>query len=400
MKYLYGKLVLIAVILFLTACGGRVQNSHDFTESFYAAVAAGYLLPIDNAGDGAGHTTATIEVGLSHAGMRRTLSFVWIHFSKAEPLRFTHSNRYIVNIYVQDGQMVSAGDVLATSAFEPSEILLAQQRLLQQEVARFEADIADESSRLRSEIAELRHNMPFAAEGEWERYALKLSLQELLLEQHLHNSRRERENMRKRLTEMNDMLAQEQLIAPICGMVTILQNLLPGAEIDDEQPMIVIADISSLYFMANYSPGGNEPSENVMIRYGDVLLLQIEDVMDLYVRVVSDNYAAGFRAGTQMHNLLPVNPEDADALMHLIAYNRIRHDRLNMQLRLTWNMFGEGIVMFGRNIHWDAYRPFVLLYENGSIGRRFVTLAPYNLRINNYLYVISGLEPGQRVVGE
>jgi len=378
----------VMAVLLLSACS-RTQISYNFDESLDAAIADGFIMPLDNVGAVAGRELNLIEVTIADGSAPRPTT-VTAHLIIREDLGFKHADRYLDNIYVELGQLVSAGDVIASTIYEPPDILLAQQRLLRQELARFEADTAVEYSRLRSEIEELRLALAFAADDEWERYSLRLSLYELRLENFLLNSRRERENFRRRQADMYDMLAVDQIIAPFCGVITFVANATHGATLLEGQRVVTIADTSSLYFIPSLVP-------NTVVRYGDVFLLQVTDVAEFYVRVVGDNFAAGLSGHTR-HYLAPVNPADIDALLYAIDYDWLELERLRMRAYPTWNMFGEGILMSDRNIHYDGYRPFVLAYENGSIGRRFVTLAPYSLPMR-YVYIISGLEPGQWVVG-
>ena len=396
MKFLCVKLII--VVLLLTSCSGRTQD-YNFEESFNAAVAGGFILPTGNIGAAASGETATVEARISDGGVQRTVSTVSAQFAHFKDLAFVHADRYLSGIYVERGRFVSAGDVLASTVFEPSDIQIAERRLRQQEFAHFEADTAEEHSLRRAEIDELRNNLSFACDSEWERYSLKLSHRELALEYFLHNSRRQRENLRRRLDELNRQLEPEQLIAPFCGIVTFVAQLAPGADFVPGQRIVSIADTNSLFFMATFTPGAGDPTENVLIRYGDVIPLRIPDIAEFYVRVASDAYAVGLRSGQVNHHLVPVNPDDLDALMYALEYDWLALERLAVIIYPTWNKFGEGIIMSTWNIQWDGYRPFVLVYENGSIGRRFVTLAPYLLP-HRQVYIISGLEPGQRVVGE
>lgn len=393
MKSLYGRLTMMAcavmAVLLLSACS-RTQISYSFDDSLHAAIADGFLMSIDNADAATARELNLIEVTVTDGSTPRPISTVAAQLLIREDLSFKQADRYLDNVYVELGQLVSAGDVLASTIFEPPDILLAQQRLLRQELARFEVDYANEYSRLRSVIEELRLALTFATDDEWERYSLKLSLYELRLENFLLDRRHERENFRRRQNEMYDMLAVEQIIAPFCGVITFVSNAAHGATLLEGQRVISIADTSSLYFVVALAP-------DTVIRYGDVFLLEVTDVAEFYVQVVNDNFAAGLPGANTRYYLTPVNPADIDALLYAVDHDWLELERMRMRIYPTWNMFGEGIIMSDRNIHYDAYRPFVLVYENGSIGRRFVTIAPYSLPMR-YVYIISGLEPGQWVV--
>jgi len=348
-------------------------------------------MSINNAGTAAGRELNLIEVSLSnperHTGYAATAQFI-IH----ENLSFQHADRYLNNIYVEPGQLVGTGDILASTIFEPSDILLAQQHLLQQELARFQANAAHEYSRLRSEIEELRLAIAFATGSSWERYSLSLSLYELMLEDFLLNRNHERENFRRQQADMYNLLAPEQLISPFCGVITFVSHATHGSTLPAGQRVISIADTNSLFFTTFLT-------HDAVVRYGDVFPLVIPQMAEFYVRVVNDTFAAGIGRYQALNYLAPVNPADMDALLYAVNHDWLELEGMRTRIYPTWNMLGEGITLPERIIHWDGYRPFVLLYENGSIIRRFVTLAPYQLPMR-YVYIISGLEPGQRVVGE
>jgi len=391
MRSLYHKIfvLLLAATLLFSACS-RTQSSHNFEESLYAAVADGYLMSVDTARTAAGHEPTLIEIIASDGGVQEASSPATARLLTHADLSFQHVDRLLNDIYVEQGQIVSAGDVLASTIFEPPEILLAQQRLLQQEIARFESNFSIEQSRIRSAIEELRISLAVAADNEWERYSLRLSLYELRLEYFLLNSRRERESFRSQQAYMDDMLEQEQLIAPFCGVITFAATILPGSTIPEGQRIVSIADTSSLFFTVPVTP-------NVLIRYGDIFPLVVPDMTEFYVRVINDNFAAGLGGSGIYYLLAPVNQEDMGTLLYAMDYDWLRLNRITIHIFPTWNMPDEGIRLPMRNIRWDAYRPFVMVYENGSIGRRFITIAesPFPTR---YVYIISGLEHGQWVV--
>jgi len=380
----------LLLLILLTSCA-RPQTQQNFDDSLAAAISDGFIMSPHNIDTN--RELNLTQATLSHADPFRAVATAMPTRLVRQDLTFYHADRALNNIYVEEGELVNKGDILASTIFDPPDILLAEQRLLQQESARFETTISNEYSRLRSAMEEFRMALYFATDDDWERYSLQLSLYELRLENLLLTRNHERANFRRRQAEMTAALAPEQLIAPFCGMVTFVANLDHGALVESQR-IVAIADPGSLLFTTRANPG------SALVRYGDTFLLEAPNIMELYVRVVSDSFTVAQKSNDDQinHYLAPVNPQDIDALLAAFDHDWIALERTPMRLTPPWNMFGEGIIMPERNIHWDGYRAFVFVYENGSIGRRFVTVASYSLP-GRYVYVISGLEPGQWVVG-
>jgi len=397
MKSLLCKILLLMAAVLLSACSA--QSTYSFDESHEQAIADGMLLPIDTVADIVDENVYVHPVGITNTAFRREIP-VRAEFHVRKYLRFQHMDRYFGEFYVEVGQLVAAGDVLASSQSpEPSIMSLALLRQARQDLGYFEAAFTREYYRRLSEIEDTRLSVYTEPDGEWERYAIRLAMKELNLESFVADAARSRRYMREEIEEMESLIASEQLIAPFDGLVVFIANISSGDNFGEGQRIIGIVDTDSLVFTASRPITVPAYEWDVLIRYGDVFPFSVSREEIFYVRAVNDPIAAN---RYPLYYLAPLNPEDIESLLHYFEGCWMSLTSGVLHVHPTWNRIGEIIAVPELAVHSETHavteRHFVFVYEDGQISRRFVLLAPYvSIVPERRLVVISGLTPEQRV---
>ena len=404
------KFLLVISLLFVLAGCVAPYNEYSHQDALAAAIYEGIIIDpteIEVLAD-IGLDIAPIE--LSDIGGTRSIP-IGLRFAIEEGVSFEH-NRYFHELYVEVGQMVSAGDVLASSVFEPSDIALAQYRRARSELERFRTDNTIQRYNHHIEIDETRLALELASGNDWERYAIRLRQQELNYERFTVNSARTLERLQETLDERAEYLANEQIVAPFDGLV-VYTSL-----IREEQPttgeIVRIVDVNSFYFLAQAPSAGVLLPQHwqVVARYGDIFQMTLAE-HELYVQVVSDPIAAGFRLGEAEFIVMPLERQIVYDILEELDNDWLMLGRLPLRvMHPVWNKFGEGIVLPQWAVHTDGWiednpNSFVVIYEGGVFRRRYVTVGPYFVQLHVpgvggmrfAVYVIDGIEPGQKVVG-
>jgi hypothetical protein len=391
------KVLIILLILFLSACASDEYDYEDenfVPATFAAAIEAGVLMDaVHVAAFARPPQFGVVEVVNLYEDRNVILN---INFAVGEGLTFQQPYRYFSEFFVEEWDFVREGDVIASAFYDASDIVVSQHMRARSELARAEEDFAAERYMREIELEETRIAIEFATDTEWERLVINLRMLELQNEQFLINGRRALEETRRRLNETEERISMEYIVAPFDGLVTSLTSIREDAVVATGRVIATVADVDSVFLSASSGVA-------YIFRYGDVFPATIRD-WEFDVRVVNEPFAMGHRQGSRPYILEPL--EDG-IIQEILYYLEGDWDALINQgerrAHPRFNMFGYGIVLPMRAVQTaigmtaDTERQFVFVYEDGVFGRRFVTLAPY--RSGQYVYVISGLEAGQKVVG-
>ncbi|MCL1883215.1 MAG: hypothetical protein FWF81_05610 [Defluviitaleaceae bacterium] len=377
--------MLFSLLFILTSCSE--STSSEYHDAFAEAVEEGIIMDFMR--------VEQIVPALDFAPAEiRDLYEVWgfttdVDFFVWEALQFEH-DREFGGLNVSLGEVVSAGDVLAYSVFEPTEIFLAQHRLAQRELALFEENFIAEGYTRQIAMDELR--LAVELNDEWERFAIELAILELEYEQFETRNLRTMEDMRRRIANTEEYLANEQLIAPFDGVVTHIGGLA------QDELLIIVSYIPSMHFTL--------PASHMhIVRYGDVFEVTLREEYSFYAKVVSDAFAARGRAWQPHFALMPLSFDMVEQALYSIEYqwNIFIGPGMLRRAHPRFNMYGEGIVVPNTAVRiapaWtgqDYGGYYVHIYEDGVIGRRFVSVGYTS---GGEVLIISGIEPGQMVVG-
>jgi RND family efflux transporter MFP subunit len=300
-------------------------------------------------------------------------------------LHFAQNGGRLAEIHVNLHQQVKKGDVLAEIVFD-NEALETERRQLALRISQFERQNEAEHTWRYHDLENRR-----AAEyypDDWELHLLAIARAELDYEKFLYDSGITRLQFERQLADIDERLIGEQIIAPFDGMITFIASVAPGTLVHTWTRIFTIVDDSALQFAASASME--------VLRYGDVLtLINREETLALPVRVVSDPSAVPGRESSYNFILMPADPADNHYLASLFE---MTIGNMRTALRVTPKVQHAGYVLKVPQaaVHPERHRDhYVLVYENGVIGRRYVRTG---ISQNREVQILSGLDLGQMVV--
>jgi len=402
MLFLFAKILLLIIpMLLLTACGEDYYNEYEDYEyepeiiigTFEAAVEAGLLMDLQRA-EATAVIPRTAPVEISHLSLPQS-SRLNVNVNVTEPMSFDNPYTIFNGFYVSLGEIVREGDILASASPEVTDFFAMHHRNARNDLSRFESDFAQERVRRQIEMDDTQIEIDRTTGSVRERHMLNLEIQRLRYEQYVLDTNRTIYNMRRAIEAEAELIDDEFLIAPFDGIIVDVASIRIGSQ-TQRRHMITVARSDSVFFSVN-------ANNFHTFRYGDILPAEVGD-LEFHVQVVNDPFATGTRDGQHLFLLSPIEPGIFEELLYRYdnSWDRI-WGRGDAYVRPIWNMFGEGIVISNGIIqtapsrHGGPGSPYVTVYENGTFGRRFITVAPYVAM--SQVVVISGLYPGQEVVG-
>jgi len=319
---------------------------------------------------------------------------------------------------VLSGQQVSEGDFIAELYFEIPETLRIDLYALALEREQFEANFIQEQTRRQIEIQDLYYSLATAVE--WELIALNLSRAELQYQQFLRTSNRSRENFDQRQYDLMENRQSERLYSPIDGIVAhSIVHISPGYIRNVSNPdwfplnirrrIAYIVDESYRHFLSGIPTNTAGIHQHYVLIYGQVLPIyvvgatQLQATHDLnlmfYATVATDPLTTDVISTGENHPIRFIPYHNFDEFMAEVEiiqnmgidfFNTFSlHARPDVPLALN------SVIVDTRAIIPEGNRHFVMLYENGNVGKRYVTIGT---QLDIRTQVLSGLEAGQLVV--
>jgi len=370
-----------AVLLFLTACAGAQPNG--VTEEDFISLEQRGILSLMNPETAENFTL--YEVRLGSIAQELTLQ-ASLHFPVVRHLYFERTDGYFSGVFVQAGQQVEAGDVLAELTFE-TELLEIERYIMQNTLNQFETRFAEEENRMRAEIAAKRYVFELSyGDAAWEQMALELEQLELTLRRFIFDSHVTRQYHRRALANLDEAIAPAQIIAPFSGVVTSISQTASGTFINNWPRVVTIADDSVLRFTV--------PGIITGVRFGDTFPLRINDyTMD--VRVVSDPLLTGRSTSAQQITLAPVEPNDLTDFF--ARYEQRPYEFINASfIAMPGIIYAtDSVIVHSRAVIHDDSGDYVFIYHDGRLMKRYVTTGAV---LGTQVEILSGLMPGQMVV--
>ena len=390
------------MILFLSACTGGYEREDS---ALGLAIESGILISPENIP--AEETVNLFEVFLgqleqtfplnvrTYFPVSRTLSFDNIPYFMVEDL---HSYGRFAGVYVEAGQVVSAGDVLSEVLLDYMDEMAEISRLdLEARKHHFIEDFERENMRRLVEIDRLRNNVYFAQDDEFVILSLRLASNELRHQQFLAEANLRRADYERRIQELSAMMYGVQIYAPFDGIISFANNAaegmlwrdIPAVTHAGERGIVSIVSPDSVQFIA-YA-GIN------VLRYGDIILLREHaGTLSFDVRVASDPLARPIaREGSHEFVLVPANMADFDRALEANGMDRL--DLPNIPLRIYPQVLiaDNAVITHRQTIHQENRRNYVFVYDAGNIRKRYVDVGPV---FGNYVQILTGLAPGQLLV--
>lgn len=353
--------------------------------------------------------------------------FANMHFMDTRRLSFERVGGY-VTFFVQPGDRVYEGDLVAFLSFEDEEFIM-HRRLAEIRLQQFDRDFLQDLMEREIELEAARQRMYTASAQDFPAASMAVQLMETELEIFRHGRMTAREAVFDALYEYDRIIAGENLYSPINGIVE--RMVRDGLYIDNPSSVITIVDDTSFVFIleADGRTMGLLPphvSRDAVMRFGDVIFLEStatwtdlygerRPFLELEVINISDAQAGGW-TGLAVHST--ARPVDVASFFE--AVYEIAPNTVNMPIASTFRgtMFfdlardamvipraalriGEGgaytwQTVDGRMVQVPvAGAHYVLVYIDGELRQRHLVMGIVRPQ---YAQVISGLEPDSLVV--
>ena len=317
-----------------------------------------------------------------------------------------------LTVYVEWRQAVIEGDVLANFSYhnQRTEIDRAEaQRRLDQ----FTRETAIEAERRRAELADARNALNLAEAENSRPLSLRVAQLELGYERFRFTTDSTRDRLMRELADLNNILAGEYLVAPFDGRVffqNFFQIFVGGGWSFMYWPPVIVQNEETLFFtlLLDEEFMSQRKAYAGAIAFGDVLTISSRYIdgssplPDFDVKVVTDPWHGGQRESL----LFWLAPVDIDGLMDAV-YALDPYDPMQTLNQMIFSttvpvtLVDNGILLptaavnseQGRRI--DDVNMYVYVYEHGNLTKKYVTTG---VRHRGYVHIVSGLEPGTRVV--
>jgi len=409
------------MIILLGACVNGPMANFDSVEDLIdegviAPFDPEYLQPVE-------HNLVQVIRGNFHHNMDLSVS---VEFPRTYHLHFSvesfsgnwssitttaHDHGHFSGISIRTGHAVSEGDEIASLTFTVPEPIAIARHSLQLERAQFESDFAQDRQNRQQYIANLQLELELAPEGEWEILALRLERAELHYRQFMINSENRRRQFDDRLENINAPIETEVLYSPVTGIVSFTtQHFAPGYLRDVVQVhmgasghlgrrVASIVDREYKYFVIE--------APLYALRYGSVLeIFRQGGEQTFLAQIATDPLTANIaRSGTASARLIPlegelerflaeVEYEFGDLFVHEDPFSNI-----SLRTRISVPRGMDTLFLDRRAIMEDNHRHFVMVYDYGAVGRRYVEIGSSGtygaLMVTE---ILAGLNPGQWVV--
>jgi len=314
-----------------------------------------------------------------------------------------------VTIFVEEGQHVSLGDLLATLSFDVDERFYIEYDTAVAHLARLEQEFSRERTRRRNEISKARgeeqpEEVVRLLEIELQRYNFVNSLTVAGLEEEISN--------------LGKLLGTEEITAPYDGIVFFVfegDSIKPDTSADR---MMKIVYPDEFFFQIAISTTHSIETHYNIMGYGDIVTVRErtgsdEDEVDpsrpgieFEARVVTDSWAAGQRENVT-YLLKPTDPSGlADRLLALGSDDPIITLRnLRWSVPLEYAATPIGITLPAATIHREHIYDdrnqiidelhYVYIYLNGNVEKRSINMGK---TIDGYVQIITGIDEDAKVV--
>lgn len=416
-------IIFAAVMLSLNACAHHDGQSRSDVN---ALIEQGILAPFSD------DVVSTIELTTMEA-VRGDIVQSWmfgvnISFPNTHHLSFSAEQRSGNNIWitteawqfgrfsgidVRTGDRVQKGDVIAALTYDVPEEFMLDRHRIQLDINNFVQQSGRVRENFQQQIAAVQQEIQYAFGVTLERASLNLRRLQLELNRHDVRTQTRIAELNEQLERVTENMTDEILTAPIDGIVTfhtihtnpgnfeaipnIGQNI-PGTNLQIGRRIVSIVDDSEMVMTVE--------APLYALRYGNIIpVTMLQADFHFYAVVASDPLTQNMRRyGLHTFTIVPIMDEYFDDFLRLATeqdFIESETDFLGLQqqqlrARPSVPIVQSGVLVDRFAVHQENQRHYVyIVYPDGSVGRRFVTIGE---SAGLQTQILQGIEPGQRVV--
>jgi multidrug efflux pump subunit AcrA (membrane-fusion protein) len=302
-------------------------------------------------------------------------------------LFFERDNGRLTGIHVANGTRVKAGDVIAEIKFD-QERLTADRNQLVFTIEQFEQSFARQDEQFQERLTVANETVTFAEEADLELAVLNLTELELSYEQFLFNNQQTRDDYDRRLTELDEQIAGEKLLAPFDGIIGYVANFWENTLVRNWNRIATVIDDQRIQFSI-------EASKEVL-RYGTIVTIKDQnETVSFDAKVVSDPLAVFSTNINFRYMLEPVEPGIIRQLLGDGNVNLEMLQRLNLSAEVMATEVSDAFILPRNYVHSEDRKRYVNILEDDMLKKRYVV---EGITFPEGVQIIDGLEAGQLVV--
>lgn len=363
----------LAACLFLTACGNEEATQAQYKEALMAPESANY-------------DTVSVESGDYIVTSQGSVS---IDFPTEIDLCWETEGTTMKELLVEKGQEVQAGDVLMTFEIASDKIALEE---LEIKLLRMREDYARKKDVLEIEIAEAEEEAEEIEDGHSYRIAvLNIEKQRISYEQYVYETEKSIVELQEQITEYKETIANNQLVAPIDGVISSVVYYSAGDDIEVGEKLISMYATDT--FILKVSNADDKLRYNMEVSVKNTNQANAQTYIG---RVVS------------APNILPSGVNQDYAIIELEEGLKLedygfragpggRGFGFSVSIEFTANLQElHSVLLTDKSaLQKEDGKYFVYILEDGAIHKRFVSVG---LSSKNSAWIIDGLSDGQELI--
>ena len=377
--------LIAAIMLSSCAAPGGIPSVYGI-DAFHMAVETGNLAQIDRVELGEAEYSLA-EVAYGDIIQSYQIRVDW-YITRRQIFSFDHDNLRLAGVYAQVWQPISEGDVLAEAAFGAESLLNEREKALLR-LERFEHEFNINEGFLLDSLEALANAYLNAEGAEAGINFIQLEIMRVEYERFLYRNERTRQGHQQEIDEIDDKLQGEKITAPFSGIINNTFGHSPGDLIRLNDRVVGIIDDSAIMFWL-YAP-------KEAVRFGDTFTIRDNaSGLEFEARVASDPIVNETPDAQFAFVLAPMDEDglrEVMAGMGLTFQDMARNPGLFAHPSAARAM--NVLVVPTRAILQEEGTSYTYIFEDGIIRKRYVITG---LSSDNMVQILSGLDPGQRVV--
>lgn len=316
-------------------------------------------------------TTETVQLGdyVEQSSFPGTVTY----FS-SDSLKFTQDSGVFGNFYVEEGQRVKKGDILADCVVKISESELTMKQL---ELEALQAELAQQTKLYESDLAELTSLAQENPANE-ELYSLISKRKTIEFEQYRKTTNVVITELEAEITETNGAKSSNQIIAPYDGVIDKLAYINEGSSVDADRWIVQMHSESELLIQVTDS------KEQLAYNMEVIVEADLDGNRQTYLGHVM-----------QSDCLLDSSMKTGKAFIMLDDTTVLAGEFTNVLVYADTAVAEQVLTVSRGAVYTEKGKKYILLYENELMKKRYVTIG---LNGADRVVLLTGADEGMQVI--